>query len=103
LKGTIVEGCFASADWAIKKHACCVVDEAGRMIEGRRYRHDEHGIGSVCRRLVDLRELVAVERPDRLLIERLLGCGRRVVAIHPNRVAAMRDETLPSRKFRLRG
>jgi transposase len=35
-------------------------------------------------------ELVAVERPDGLLIERLLDAGLRVIAVHPNQVAAMR-------------
>jgi hypothetical protein len=34
--------------------------------------------------------LVAIERPDGLLIERLLDAGLRVIAIHPNQVAAMR-------------
>jgi hypothetical protein len=86
-----VEKCFAGIDWASEEHACCVVDEGGRIVEGRRYRHDERGISALCRRLVDVGvELVAIERPDGLLIERLLDAGVRVVAIHPNQVAAMR-------------
>ena len=65
--------CFAGVDWASEEHACCVVDEDGRIIEGRRYRHDERGITAPCRQLGDLGvELVAIERPDGLLIERLL-------------------------------
>jgi Transposase len=36
------------------------------------------------------RARIALERPDGLLIERLLDAGLRVVAIHPNQVAAMR-------------
>jgi len=68
-----------------------VVDEDGRIVEGRRYRHDERGITALCRRLVDLgAQLVALERPDGLLIERLLDAGLAVIAIHPNQVAAMR-------------
>jgi transposase len=68
-----------------------VVDAEGRIVEGRRYRHDERGIGALCRRLGELGvERVAIERPDGLLIERLLDGGLRVVAIHPNQVAAMR-------------
>jgi hypothetical protein len=86
-----VKKCFAGVDWASEEHACCVVDEDGRIIEGRRYRHDERGITALCRRLRDLgAELVAIERPDGLLIERLLDAGHRVTAIHPNQVAAMR-------------
>ena len=34
--------------------------------------------------------MVAIERPDGLLIERLLDAGLSVVAIHPNQVKAMR-------------
>jgi transposase len=87
-----VSSCFAGIDWASEEHACCVVDERGRIIEGRRYRHDERGIAALCARLVELEiELVAIERPDGLLIERLLDAGLSVVAIHPNQVAAMRS------------
>ena len=86
-----MQKCFAGVDWASEEHACSVVDEDGRIIEGRRYRHDERGITALCRRLVDLGvELVAIERPDGLLIERLLDAGLPVIAIHPNQVAAMR-------------
>jgi transposase len=83
--------CFAGVDWASEEHACCVVDEDGRIVEGRRYRHDERGITALCKRLLDVGvELVAIERPDGLLIERLLDAGLGVIAIHPNQVAAMR-------------
>jgi transposase len=82
---------FCGVDWASAEHAVCVVDGDGRIVEGRRYRHDERGIRALCVRLLELGvELVAVERPDGLLIERLLDAGLRVVAIHPNQVAAMR-------------
>jgi hypothetical protein len=32
-------------DWASEEHALCVVDERGRIVEGRRYRHDESAVG----------------------------------------------------------
>jgi transposase len=84
-------GCFAGIDWASEEHAVCVVDAEGRMLEGRRYRHNERGIRLLCDRLGDLGvQLVAIERPDGLLIERLLDADLRVLAIHPNQVAAMR-------------
>ncbi len=41
--------------------------------------------------------LVAIERPDGLLVERLLDAGLRVLALHPNKVAAARD------RFRVSG
>jgi transposase len=85
------EGCFAGVDWASEEHAVCVVDGDGRITEGRRYRHDERGLRALCNRLVELGALlVAVERPDGLLIERLLDAGLQVIAVHPNQVAAMR-------------
>jgi transposase len=85
------EGRFAGVDWASEEHAVCVVDERGRIVEGRRYRHDEHGLSALCSRLVRLRvRLVAIERPDGLLIERLLDAGLVLIALHPNQVRAAR-------------
>jgi transposase len=82
---------FAGVDWASEEHAVSVHDGDGRIVDGRRYRHDERGIRALCARLVALEVvLVAVERPDGLLIERLLDAGLSVIAIHPNQVAAMR-------------
>ena len=58
---------FAGVDWASEEHAVCVIDESGRIVEGRRYRHDEPGIRALCVRLLRLRvALVALERPDGL-------------------------------------
>jgi hypothetical protein len=82
---------FAGVDWASEEHAVCVVDERGRIVEGRRYRHDERGSPALCARLLRLgAQLVAVERPDGLLIERLLDAGLAVIAVHPNQVKANR-------------
>ena len=45
----------------------------------------------MCGQLVRLGVgLVAIERPDGLLVERLLDAGLRVLALHPNQVAAAR-------------
>jgi len=82
---------FAGVDWASEEHAVCVVDERGRIVEGRRYHHNEPGIRGLCARLLRLQvALVAMERPDGLLIERLLDAGLTVIAVHPNQVKAMR-------------
>ena len=62
-----------------------------RIVEGRRYRHDERGLRALCARLVRPGvRLVAIERPDGLLIERLLDAGLVVIALHPNQVRAAR-------------
>jgi transposase len=86
-----VEEHFAGVDWASEEHAVCVVDSEGRIIQGRRFGHDERGIRALCAWLHELEvTLVAIERPDGLLIERLLDACLSVIAIHPNQLAAMR-------------
>ena len=53
---------------------CVVQDEAGEELLAASFAHDEKGLRSLCRTLVRLKvELVAIERPDGLLVERLLG------------------------------
>src|SRR6201997_628129 len=75
------DGRFAGVDWASEEHAVCVIDERGRIVQGRRFCHDEPGIRALCARL---------GRPDGLLIERLLDAVLAVIAVHPNQVKAMR-------------
>lgn len=88
---------FAGIDWASQEHAACVVDADGRIVEGRRFGHDERGLRALCSRLIELGVLlVAVERPDGLLIERLLDADLHVIAVHPNQVAASRPRYLAS-------
>jgi hypothetical protein len=45
---------FAGVDWASEEHAVCVVDERGRIVEGRRYGHSEAGLRALCVRLLRL-------------------------------------------------
>ena len=79
-------------DWAADKHDVLVADEAGEELLAATFAHDEAGLSALCRELVRLEvELVAIERPDGLLVERLLDAGLRVLAMHPNQVAAARD------------
>ncbi len=69
-----------------------VADEAGKRLLSATFAHDEQGLRSLCRALVRLEvELVAIERPDGLLVERLLDAGLRILPMHPNQVAATRD------------
>jgi transposase len=89
---------FAGIDWATEKHDVLVEDEVGLEVLAGTFAHDEHGLLSLCRALVRLEvSLVAVERPDGLLVERLLDAGLRVLPLHPNKVAAARD------RFRVSG
>ena len=84
-------GNCAGVDWASNKHDVLVADALGERLLAATYDHTEAGIGALCKALVRLRvERVAVERPDGLLVERLLDAGLRVFALHPNQVAAAR-------------
>jgi transposase len=88
---------YAGVDWASEKHDVVVQDAAGEKLLAATFSHDERGLSALCGTLVRLGVvLVAIERPDGLLIERLLDCGLRVMAIHPNQAAAARPRFRPS-------
>ena len=91
-------GNYAGIDWAAEKHDVRVCDEAGEELLARTFAHDEAGLRSLCGQLLRLEvALVAIERPDGLLVERLLDAGLRVLPLHPNQVAATRP------RFRVAG
>jgi transposase len=82
----------AGIDWAKDTHEVLVADNQGERLWGESVPHTEAGIDRLCRTLVTLKVArVAIQRPDGLLIERLLDAGLTVLAIHPNKVAAARD------------
>ena len=81
----------AGIDWASERHAICVLENDGRVVEESVSEHDAHGLSALCARLVELKvERVALERPDGVLVEQLLATGLVVLAIHPNQVKAAR-------------
>jgi len=62
---------YAGVDWASNKHDVLVADAAGEKLLATTFAHDEKGLRSLCRELVRLKvRLVAVERPDGLMVER---------------------------------
>jgi len=79
-------------DWASEKHDVLIEDPAGQELLAETLVHDEDGVSALCAALVcfDV-EVVAIERPDGLLVDRLLEAGVRVLALHPNQVKAARD------------
>ena len=82
----------AGIDWASEEHAVCVVDEAGTPLRERVVAHDEAGIAALCRKLIELQvERVAIERPDGIVVDRLLDAGLIVIAVHPNQAKAARE------------
>ena len=84
-------GNYAGVDWAAEKHDVLVQDEAGGTLLAASFAHDEDGLRALCRTLLRMGvELVAIERPDGLLVERLLDAGLRLLPLHPNQVVAAR-------------
>jgi transposase len=83
-------GMTAGIDWASEAHEVCVSEE-GEAVERFSVAHDECGIAGLARRLTKLGvDRVAIERPDGILVERLLAAGLEILAIHPNQVKAAR-------------
>jgi transposase len=92
-----MKGRCAGVDWASERHDVLVAEADGQRVLARTFTHDERGLGALCGTLVSLGvELVAIERPDGLLVERLLDAGLRVMPIHPNQVHAARSRFRPA-------
>lgn len=80
----------AGIDWASEAHEVCISDE-GRVSGRFSPAHDEEGMIELTTRLSRAGiARVAIERPDGILVERLLATGIEVLAIHPNQVKAAR-------------
>lgn len=78
-------------DWASEEHALCVVDAEGKKLAGELFAHDEAGLRQLVARMRTLGVgRVAIERPDGLLVDRLLEAGFIVLPVHPNKLKATR-------------
>ena len=65
---------------------------SGEIVLEQRLSTDETGITALIDTLIDHDvTAVAIEKPDGLLVGRLLGAGQTVLAMHPNQVKAARD------------
>ena len=84
---------ISGIDWAAEFHDVRIAaTDTGALLAELRFAHSEVGISGLLELLMEHHvELVAIERPDGLLVGRLLGAGITVLAIHPNQVAAARD------------
>jgi transposase len=85
-------GAISGIDWASDWHDVHITDESGAVIAAEQFSHDEAGVSALIALLLAHRvECAAIERPDGLLVGRLLAAGILVLAIHPNQVKAARD------------
>lgn len=80
-------------DWASEWHDIRIADSAsGEPLAERRFEHTEAGVGELIELLAAKEvECVAIERPEGVLVGRLVAAGFTVLAIHPNQVNAARD------------
>jgi transposase len=93
----MAEGVCAGVDWAKDSHEVLVADGDGERLWASSVIHNEAGLSKLCQALLALGvQRVAIERPDGLLIERLLDAGLRILPIHPNQVKAARDRFRPA-------
>jgi transposase len=85
---------YAGVDWAVRRHELAVVDAGGKVVTSFGFAHSERGVLGMLGRLAALappQEIqVAIERPNGLLVERLLAAGHAVYPVHPNAFAAAR-------------
>jgi transposase len=85
-------GAICGIDWASDWHDVHITDEHGALLAAEQFGHDETGVSALIGLLIGHRvECAAIERPDGLLVGRLLGAGIPVLAIHPNQVKAARE------------
>lgn len=86
-----MQGTSAGIDWASEEHALCVVDAAGSTLAAELFAHDEAGLRGLLARMRALGVCrVAIERPDGVLVDRLLAAGFTVLPVHPNALKATR-------------
>ena len=93
LPATPPVGLTAGLDWAKDYHVLCVVDFLGGAVRDRfSIEHTAVGLTAVVRRLAKLGcAEVAIERPDRPVVDELLEAGLTVVVISPNQVKNLRS------------
>jgi hypothetical protein len=82
----------AGIDWASEKHDVLIEDRAGEELLDATFSDDEDGVSALLAALEWFEvEVVAIERPDGLLVDRLLDAGVAMLALDPNQVKAASD------------
>ena len=82
---------FGSVDWADKRHAACVVDATGRIVDQFSVEHTAAGLATLVRQFQRLHVTrVAIERPDGPIVEALLAADLEVVVVASRAVKGLR-------------
>ena len=85
---------FVGLDWGGLRHAVCVVDGNGAVVDRFEVAHDRAGLDTLLARLhrhgAAAELAVAIERPSGLVVDRLVAAGHPLVPVHPNLLKACR-------------
>lgn len=87
----VEEARFGGVDWSWERHAICIVDAAGAVVERFEAEHSAAGLQAMVRRLRRAEApRVAIERGDGPVVEALLAGGLEVVVVSSRQVKALR-------------
>jgi transposase len=87
----VEEARFGGVDWSWERHAVCIVDAAGAVIERFEAEHSAAGLQAMVRRLARAGVArVAIERGDGPVVDALLAGGLQVVVVSSRQVKALR-------------
>jgi transposase len=82
---------FGSVDWAEKRHAACIVDATGHILEQFSVEHSAAGLATLVRQFQRQHVArVAIERPDGPIVEALLAGDLEVVVVSSRAVKGLR-------------
>jgi transposase len=85
------EARFGGVDWSWERHAVCIVEAAGAVVERFEAEHSAAGLAAMVRRLRrNGVERVAIERGDGPVVDALLAGGLQVVVVSSRQVKALR-------------
>jgi transposase len=88
---------FVGVDWATEEHVVCVIDDAGKLVGERAFRHSGEGLAMMCTWILEKSAAapeavhVAIEVPHGPVVETLLERSMLVYAINPKQLDRFRD------------
>ena len=82
---------FGSVDWAAERHAACIVDATGHILDQFTVDHTATGLATLVRQFQRQQVArVAIERPDGPIVEALLAANLEVVVVSSRAVKGLR-------------
>jgi transposase len=82
---------FGSVDWAAERHAACIVDATGRIVDQFSVDHTAAGLATLVRQFQRRHVArVAIERPDGPIVEALLEADLEVVVVASRAIKGLR-------------